>query len=72
MTLVKARGDLPEQVGGVEADALEIDADLEDLLAVAHVERAADAHRSVKRTETLASLALERGEEVPQRGGLQP
>ena len=72
MAFVKPCRDLVEQITGVEVDPVEIDTDLEDLLAVAHVERAADAHRSVEPAETLASLALEHGEEMPQRGGREP
>ena len=45
MALVEARDDLLHRVGRLEVDVPQGDVDLEDLLAVAHVDGALDAHR---------------------------
>jgi len=56
---VEARGDLVEQAGAREVDAVERHGDLEDLLAVAHVERVPHLDGSVEAAEPPPAFLLE-------------
>ena len=72
MPLVEPLRDLRHQPGRPEIHAVERHLDLEDLLAVAHVDTPPDLHGAIEPAEPPPALRLQPGEQPAERGGTEP